>query len=189
MSEVFGYTAFAAHGGDLGRGITEQLARRHRNLLVAIHLSDLPFRYLQELPHSPLSEAEQLYIREVKAWQVEKFRSWSDCDGDVERVFSKDDLLTNLTLYWVTETINSSFLPYYEYSFSSPEKSPARLKVPTGVAIFPKDIARPPREFAERFFDLQRWSQMPRGGHFAALEEPKLLVAELREFLRPYRST
>ena len=220
MSEVLGYTTFAAHGGDLGRGVTEQLARRHRDLLVAIHLTDLPFQYIQELPQSSLSEAEQLYVREVKAWQVEeggyaavqatkpqtlayglndsptglaawqieKFRSWSDCSGDVERVFSKDDLLTNLTLYWVTETINSSFLPYYEYRHSVPKKSPSRLEVPTGVAIFPKDIARPPREFAERFFDLQRWNQMPRGGHFAALEEPELLVAELREFLRPYRS-
>ncbi len=219
MTDVLGYTTFVAHGGDLGRGVTEQLARRHTDRLVAIHLTDLPFQYLQDLPQSSLSKGEQRYVEEVQAWQaqegayaavqatkpqtlayglndspaglaawqVEKFRSWSDCDGDVERRFSKDELLTNLTLYWVTETIGTSFLPYYEYRHNQRAGTLARLEVPTGVSIFPKDIAHPPREFAERFFNLQRWSEMPRGGHFAALEEPELLVNELRAFFRPYR--
>ena len=122
------------------------------------------------------------------AWIVEKFRTWSDCDGDVERRFSKDELLTNIMIYWVTETIPSSIRMYYENAHMSlPLKSGQHIDVPAGVALFPKDILLPPREWVERSLRLHRWTQMPRGGHFAALEEPELLVEDLRAFYRPLR--
>ena len=131
----------------------------------------------------------------LAAWIVEKFQRWSDCDGEIERRFSKDELLTNVTLYWVTQTIGSSFMPYYDMTNAGiarwmVEKAkdwahPA--KVPAALALFPKDLTRPPREWAERFFDVQRWTEMPRGGHFAALEEPELLAADIRAFFRPLR--
>lgn len=124
----------------------------------------------------------------LAAWIVEKFRSWSDCDGDVERRFTKDELLTNLTIYWATETINSSIRLYYEHRHnSSPPKHGERIQVPTAVALFPKDLSRPPREWAERTCNVQRWTEMPRGGHFAAMEEPELLVEDIRAFFRTLR--
>lgn len=121
---------------------------------------------------------------------MEKFRAWSDCHGEVEKRFSKDELLTNLTIYWATETVHSSARIYYERERDLPTaENPAgsRVGVPTGFAIFPKDIAPAPREWAERFFDVGRWTEMPRGGHFAAMEEPELLAEEIRAFFRPLR--
>ena len=124
----------------------------------------------------------------LAAWIVEKFRTWSDCDGDVERRFTKDDLLTNVTLYWVTETITSSMRLYYEMIHA--DKFPprdVRVEVPTGCAIFPREILKPPRAWVERLYDVRRWTRMPRGGHFAAMEEPELLVDDVRAFFRPLR--
>ena len=123
----------------------------------------------------------------LAAWIVEKFRSWSDCDGEVEKRFTKDELLANVMIYWATETINSSFRVYYETQHNPPEHLSEYIRVPTGVAIFPKDLVPAPREFAERFFEVQRWTEMPRGGHFAAMEEPELLAEDLRAFFRPLR--
>ena len=131
----------------------------------------------------------------LAAWIVEKFQRWSDCDGDVERRFTKDELLTNITTYWATETIGSSFLPYYDLTHASVtrwilEKAKEWVgssKVPAGFALFPKDIATPPRQWAERFYNVQRWTEMPRGGHFAAMEEPELLAQEIRAFFRECR--
>src|SRR5829696_624755 len=105
--------------------------------------------------------------------------SWSDCDGDIERRFTKDELLTNITIYWVSETIGSSFRMYYE---SQTRPVAASRDVPAGVAIFPKDIVPAPREFGERAFNIKRWTEMPRGGHFAAMKEPELLAGDTREF-------
>jgi microsomal epoxide hydrolase len=124
----------------------------------------------------------------LAGWIVEKFRAWSDCDGDVERSFSKDELLTNIMIYWVTQTIRSSF-GYYR-DLSTPKLQPGQhIEVPAGFARFPKDIPGidPPRELAERHLRIARWTQMPHGGHFAALEEPELLVEDLRAFFRPLR--
>ncbi len=126
----------------------------------------------------------------LAAWITEKFRTWSDCDDEVERRFSKDELLTNIMLYWVTETIPSSVRIYYENAHaSSPLKQGQHIEVPAGIALFPKEISLPPREWAERSLRVQRWTQMPRGGHFAALEEPELLVEDLRAFFRPLRAS
>jgi pimeloyl-ACP methyl ester carboxylesterase len=123
----------------------------------------------------------------LAAWIVEKFRTWSDCDGDVESRFTKDELLTNVMIYWVSETTNSSFRVYYETQHNPPEHRGEYIRVPTGVAIFPKDLVPAPREFAERFFEVQRWTEMPRGGHFAAMEEPELLAEDIRAAFRSLR--
>lgn len=125
----------------------------------------------------------------LAAWIVEKFRSWSDCDGHVEQRFSKDELLTNIMIYWATETITSSIRLYAEDGALQPVLAEGQtIEPPAGVAIFPKEMAQPPRELGERFLHIQRWTEMPRGGHFAALEEPELLAGELRAFYHPLRS-
>jgi len=128
---------------------------------------------------------------------VEKWNTWSDNHGDIENSFSKDELLTNITIFWVTQTINSAFRLYYESMQSlmqamynplnklNPfDKTGGRTTVPTAFAIFPKDIAIPVRDFANRFFNVQRWTEMPSGGHFAAMEEPELLVNDIRAFAK-----
>jgi pimeloyl-ACP methyl ester carboxylesterase len=124
----------------------------------------------------------------LAAWIVEKYRTWSDCHGEVESRFTKDELLTTITLYWVTQTINSSTRLYYE-TLRQPWtlQQGERIDVPSAMAAFPKEISRPPREWGERSFNVQRWTEMPRGGHFAALEEPELLANDIRAFFRPLR--
>ena len=124
----------------------------------------------------------------LAAWIVEKYRTWSDCGGDVESRYTKDELLTTVTIYWVTQTIGSSVRMYKENQSSVWEMAAGeKVATPAGMAMFPQEIARPPREWAERSYDVRRWAEMPRGGHFAALEEPELLAQEIREFFRPLR--
>ena len=125
----------------------------------------------------------------LAAWIVEKFRAWSDCGGDIEQRFSKEELLNNIMIYWVTETISSSAHLYFEDSHAAPQlKQGQYIEVPAGVATFPKDLTLPPRELGERFLRVQRWTQMPRGGHFAALEEPRLLVDDMRVFFNDLKA-
>jgi microsomal epoxide hydrolase len=124
----------------------------------------------------------------LAGWIVEKFRAWSDCGGDVESVFTRDELLTNLTVYWVTGTIHSSTRLYYEMRKSG--RLPfvdGRIEVPTGVAVFPKELYNAPRAWAERHYDIRHWTVFPAGGHFAALERPDELAADLRAFFRTVR--
>ena len=124
----------------------------------------------------------------LAAWIVEKFRTWSDCEGDIERCYSKDELLTNIMIYWATQSITSSTRLYCE-SMRSKRFAPAseKVTVPTGAAIFPREIIRPPRSWAEHMFNITRWTDMPSGGHFPALEEPELLVEDIRAFYRDLR--
>jgi len=121
----------------------------------------------------------------LAAWIVEKFRSWSDCGGDVLHRFSRDELLTNVMLYWITGTAASSARLYYENLQGLPP--PGFIDVPTAVALFAGDILPPPKTRAERVCRLARWTQLPRGGHFAAMEEPELLAEDIRAFFRPLR--
>ncbi len=124
----------------------------------------------------------------LAAWIVEKFRTWSDCDGDVERSFTRDDLLTNIMLYWVTGTAHSSARMYYETTRSGRFGTAGeRVETPTGCAIFPREIARPPRRWAERHYNVVHWTEMQRGGHFAAMEEPDLLVGDVQDMFRKLR--
>ena len=124
----------------------------------------------------------------LAAWITEKFYTWTDCHGNIESRVSKDDLLTNIMLYWVTRTINSSFWLYYQMRHHPWRLGRGeRIAVPTAVAAFPREILRPPREWAARVCNLQRWTAMPAGGHFAALEEPQALVEDIRAFYRQLR--
>jgi pimeloyl-ACP methyl ester carboxylesterase len=121
----------------------------------------------------------------LAAWIVEKFHAWCDCDGNVESRFTKDELLTNITLYWVTQTGTSSTRIYYENRVAT--GNPGKVMVPTACALFPKEITVPPRKWVESRYNLVRWTEMPHGGHFAALEQPDLLVNDVREFFRGIR--
>jgi pimeloyl-ACP methyl ester carboxylesterase len=122
----------------------------------------------------------------LASWILEKFNTWSDNKGNIENSFTKDELLTNIMIYWVTETINTSMRTYLENaraSYATPQgpQAPVRVEVPTGVAVFPGE-APLPKEWAERMVNVKRFTKMPKGGHFAALEEPKLWVGELNAF-------
>ncbi len=124
----------------------------------------------------------------LAAWLVEKYRSWSDCGGDVEKRFTKDELLTTITIYWVTQIINSSTRLYYETARHPWDmKQGERISVPAAMAVFPGEISLPPREWGERSYNVHRWTEMPSGGHFAALEEPERLAEDIRAFFRPLR--
>ncbi len=195
----------------LGYAYPDRLAGIHLNLLTLRrdikppeHPTAEERQYLHDLGQWLREEAGYQWIQGTKpqtlayaltdspvglaAWIVEKFRTWSDCGGDVERRFSKDELLTNVMLYWVTGAIGSSFWPYYaRYHADWPIPDGARVEVPMGHAAFPREIVRPPRAWAERVFDVRRWTPMPAGGHFAALEEPQALAAEIRTFFRDLR--
>jgi pimeloyl-ACP methyl ester carboxylesterase len=218
LMTVLGYARFAAQGGDWGAFVTSRLGAAHPDRLVGIHVNLLAVRreapaaapvegmaeFLDELRHWQREETGYQWIQGTRpqtlayglsdspvglaAWIVEKFRSWSDCGGDVERRFSKDVLLTNAMLYWVTGAINSSFWPYYDRFHSPwPIGEDQRIAVPTAYASFPREILHPPRALAERYYDIRRWTAMPAGGHFAALEEPDALAGDIRAFFRDLR--
>ena len=121
----------------------------------------------------------------LAAWIVEKFRAWSDVNGNVEQKFTKDELLTNIMLYWVTQSGASSARIYYENQRAKPPQG--RVQVPTACAVFPKEISIAPRRWVEAQYNVTRWTEMPRGGHFAAMEEPTLLAEDIRAFFGTLR--
>lgn len=124
----------------------------------------------------------------LAAWIVEKMRAWSDCGGDLERSFTKDEILTNVTIYWLTETIGSSMRMYRANAAIPPAQHARRVEVPSGFALFPGDIMLPPRTWLGRMANTVRVTEPARGGHFAPFEEPELYAEELRAFFRPYRA-
>jgi pimeloyl-ACP methyl ester carboxylesterase len=216
MSEL-GYERFAAQGGDIGASVTTALALRHSERLFGIHLNFIPSSYRPHLPPgTQLTAAEEEFLRDaaqwreehgayahiqrttpltaayglndspagLAAWILEKFRKWTDGDGTL----TVDEMLTNITLYWMTGTIYSSFRMYYEggkapMAFADNE----RVRIPCAVAHFPHEILFPPCSWVERGFNVEQWTQMPRGGHFAAWEQPELLADDLRCFFRQFR--
>jgi pimeloyl-ACP methyl ester carboxylesterase len=133
----------------------------------------------------------------LNALEIEGGKRNSDAlAGDIETRFTKDELLTQIMIYWATESIGPSFLTYYDFANAGAltwikkgmKNWIGSSKVPAAFALFPADISRPPREWAERFFNVQRWTEMPRGGHFAAMEEPVLLAEDIRTWFRPFRA-
>jgi pimeloyl-ACP methyl ester carboxylesterase len=125
----------------------------------------------------------------LAGWIIDKFDRWTDNDGDLERAIARDRLLDNLTVYWVTNTINSSMRLYAEAQQSNDFGAlRARVEVPTALAVFPKEMFRYPRSWLDKAFNLVRYTRMPRGGHFAAMEEPDLFVEDLRAFFRDAQS-
>ncbi|WP_254528829.1 epoxide hydrolase family protein [Natrinema gelatinilyticum] len=116
----------------------------------------------------------------LAAWIVEKFRTWSDCDGDLESRFERDRLLDNVSVYWLTKTINSSMRVYHETDVGA--ATPNAVNVPTGHARYPAEVYKTPRDWAEEVYDIAHWNELPEGGHFAAMEVPELFVVDLRTF-------
>jgi pimeloyl-ACP methyl ester carboxylesterase len=148
---------------------------------MAVHIAD-PQTLTYAMVDSPVGQA---------AWMLERRRAWSDCGGDVERRFSKDDLITSFALYWLTNSFGSA-ARYYAESFRTPwqprhDRQPA-LQAPTGIAVYPKEIVLAPRALAQQHANLVHWSVMSRGGHFSAAEEPEPYVEDLRSFFRPLRA-
>jgi microsomal epoxide hydrolase len=218
MTDILGYRRFVAQGGDWGSLITSRLALGYPERVPAIHLNMLALgrdtttaaqtpedeQYLRDLAHWRAEETAYQMIQGTKpqtlafgltdspvglaAWIVEKFRTWSDCGGDVESVFSKDELLTNITIYWATGAIGSSFWPYYDGLHGGPLPIGTHIATPTAYIAFPRETMRPPRARAERYFNIRRWTSQPAGGHFAALEQPEALVEDVRAFFRDYRA-
>ena len=122
----------------------------------------------------------------LAGWIIEKFRDWSDCDGDLQTRFTFDELLTNIMIYWISNTIGSAAHVYYENTHSLPPLN-QRIETPTGIALLASDILKPPKVWAEKQYNITRWTNLPRGGHFTAMEEPELLAEEIRAFCRPFR--
>jgi pimeloyl-ACP methyl ester carboxylesterase len=203
----------AAVTSRLGYAYPDRMIGIHINLMMAAGRDPNAFqnpteeekRYLGELAHWTREETGYSWIQGTRpqtlafaltdspaglaAWIVEKFRAWSDCEGDVERAISRDRMLADISLYWFTGAIGSSFWPYYARLHGS-ATLPAgdTISVPTGYAQFPREILKPPRAAAARVFkDIRRWSVMEKGGHFAALEQPELLAREVRAFFRDLR--
>lgn len=216
MVDVLGFQRYAAHGGDLGAGITSRLAEAHPESVVGIHL--LAVAVPANLEATPPTSEEQGYLDELQswvaaeggyqheqqtrplslapalsdspagllAWIIEKYRAWSDSGGDLSTRFSDDFLLTQASLYWFTNSISTSFRPYWEFAAGFTARV-GRVEVPTAISVFPHDLTHPPRSWAERSYNVARYTKMPRGGHFAPDEEPGLLATDLREFLRSLR--
>ena len=176
--------AAAPPGSDPNAGVPAAELRRYeeRNAYMA---NERAYQQIQGSKPQTLGFALEDSPAGLAAWIVEKFMAWCDCDGNVESRFTKDELLTNITLYWVTQTATSSARIYYESRVAP--ANPARVTVPTACALFPKEITVPPRKWVEARYNLVRWTEMPRGGHFAALEQPDLLVTDVREFFRGIR--
>ena len=174
-------------------------------------LSEAEKKYFEEIEHYQRTENAYAMIQGTRphtlgaglsdspvglaAWILEKFYSMSDCDGHVENRFTKDQLLTNISLYWHTRSVPSSFTHYFDTLHANAftwigekiKEWTGTSSVPAGFALFAKDNSHLPREWAERFFNVQRWTTLPHGGHFTAMEEPKALARELIEFFRTLR--
>lgn len=210
-----GYDRYAAQGGDWGAAVTASLANQHADSLVGIHLNMIMAR--PPKGQTEFTPAEQKALATGQhyqrweagystqqstrpqtvgygltdspagqcAWILEKFWAWSDCDGDPAKFFGADRLLDNITLYWLTRTATSSARLYWE-SFGTFRTS--GVTVPVGASMFPKEIVQVPRHWAEQTYpDLRYWNEPPRGGHFAAFEQPEIFVDEVRNFFRLVR--
>jgi microsomal epoxide hydrolase len=217
LMALLGYEHYGAHGGDWGGLVAGWLSHLAPERLVGLHLTTVVAPPQASAPLSTGERADlrrQQHVRDremayqalqatkpdalavalgdspagLAAWLVDKYRSWSDCDGDVERVFDRDHLLELCTLYWLTGTIGASMRLYFNTRASGRVPlAGGRVDAPTGCAIFARELTRPPRRWAEAHYRIERWTTFPDGGHFPALERPSALVDELRSFFRPLR--
>ena len=212
MTEVLGYSQFVVAGGDGGSPLAQTLAIDHPEVLKAIYITD-PGWHVQGVDKSTLSIKEKKYAEKgqkefmqqgayamiqstrpqtlayslndspvaLASWILDRFYFW--CDGPIEKSFTKDELLTNIMIYWSTQTIASSIRAYKMETVSPTLTAKDYVKVPTGLGLFPKDIGGiPPREFVERTVNVQHWTEFERGGHFTAWEEPELMAADMLKF-------
>jgi microsomal epoxide hydrolase len=168
---------------------SEPEERRYREELNAFLKEETGYQWIQGTRPQTLAYGLTDSPAGLAAWILEKFRAWSDCDGDPWSVLDRDRVLANIALYWFTGCINASFWPYYARMHGTwPIPDGRTVEVPTGYAAFPREILRPPRSLAERVYtNIRRWTPMERGGHFAAMEQPDALAREVRAFFRPLR--
>ena len=214
MTETLGFERFGVRGGDWGGGILTHLAASYPSAIIGTHtggtsphldespndLSAAERQYLEDVKRWRATEVGYSLIQSTKpqtiasalndspaglaSWIVEKYRRWSDCDGDVENRFTKDELLTNIMIYWVTQTIGSSIRLYKDAIGDAPL---AKSTVPAAHLMSPKDMFRTPREWIARTNRIDRWTEIDRGGHFLEWEEPQIVAEDLRAFFRDYR--
>lgn len=214
LMQRLGYRGYGAQGGDWGAAVTTQIGR-NRGGCIGIHLNMPLGRPPKDRTEFTTEEQQALAVAAEHrrwgtgystqqstrpqtlgygltdsptgqlAWIVEKFWAWTDCDGHPENVLTRDEMLDNVMLYWVTATATSSARLYWE-SFRG-FSGTGRVEIPTGVASFPKEILRVPRSWCEDGYRITHWTDMPRGGHFAAFEQPDLFVEDIRAFFATLR--
>lgn len=217
MTEVLGYKSYIAQGGDWGGTISTWLGYDYPKFCEGIHINimtvrhyegpkgveeelwastfeedQIPengYRILQATKPQTLSYGMMDSPVGIAAWIIEKFYSWSDNKrSDIETVFSKDVLLTNIMIYIITKTFNTASWIYYgreEEGGRVLSKKGKRVEVPTACALFPAEMSSwPPRSYVDRVYNVRQWTEMPSGGHFAAMEQPKFLIEDLRNFVR-----
>ena len=217
LMTALGYETFGAAGGDIGSHVSRYLALDYPDRVVAVHRTDAGLPLFSGDP-ADLTQEERDWFAGIAAWGaaegaygamhrtkpqtatvglndspaglaswiVEKLQGWGG--GDIEQSFTKDEILTNVTIYWLTETIGSSMRMYHANAVIPPAQLARRVDVPSGFSIFHGDVVRPPRAWLERVANAVYVTEPPRGGHFAPFEEPELYAQELREFFRPYRA-
>jgi pimeloyl-ACP methyl ester carboxylesterase len=218
MTEGLGYSRYFAHGGDIGDTVTSRMARLSPEAVAAIHILRAPFfeppadaslsaeerDFLGRVAAWQIEEGGYAHQQRTRpqslafglndspsglaAWIVEKWRAWSDCGGELEARFSKDDLLTNISIYWFTQTIGSSMRMYFETAHHPEAAWSGRVEVPARLFLTREPVYQCPRAWAERSLADLDLAVAPSGGHFLALEEPELLVEDLRSFFRRHRT-
>ncbi len=212
LMDRLGYARYGAQGGDWGSAVTTALGAQDSEHCAGIHITLAMGARLDMVGDPTPEEARALkgakyyadwdsgYSKQQStrpqtvgygltdspsgqaAWILEKFWAWTDCDGDPLNILGRDELLDNVMLYWATATAASSARLYWE-SFGAARRTAHTVTIPTGVAVFPKEIVPPVRRWLEpRYTDIRHWSEMPKGGHFAAFEQPELFVAEVRKY-------
>jgi pimeloyl-ACP methyl ester carboxylesterase len=215
MHDVLGYTRYGVRGSDLGGSVVRQIALLHPEHVIGVHLTGMigtadaepPFTSAEQafIDADAATQPERAYGRlqmskpqtlahslndspvGLAAWIIEKFRAWSDSNGNVESRFSKDELITNLMIYWATGTAPSSVRMYYD--FTREPTARGRIEAPVGMLMSTKDLfPAAPREWGERFFNVQRWIETDIGGHFLEWEEPALVARELQIFFQSIES-
>ena len=212
-----GYARYGAQGGDWGSGVTTSLGAQDPGHCAGIHIT-LAMGSRPKVEGEPTPEEARAlegmqyyadhdsgYSKQQStrpqtlgygltdspagqaAWILEKYQAWTDCDGHPENILGRDELLDNVMLYWTTRTATSSARLYWE-SFGPGRRKAHKVTVPTGVAVFPKEIVTPVRRWMEdNYVNIRHWSEMPKGGHFAAFEQPALFVADVRKFFATLR--
>ena len=207
MTEVLGYKQFGAQGGDWGAFISSRIAGTRPEVLTGLHLNYLTVPRDNAIVDADWQAQLADWVKErsaysiiqgtrpqtlaygltdspagLAAWIAEKFHAWTDNDGTIESAVSRDDLLANISLYWFTGAIGSSFWTYYARTHG-PWPVPFPITVPTAHSRFPGEILRPPRALAEKYYtNIKRWTEMKKGGHFAALEQPDALARDVTSF-------
>jgi pimeloyl-ACP methyl ester carboxylesterase len=212
MTSKLGYEKFMLRGSDIGAGVAKEWAISHRENIIGLHLSGSnPYVYqvpqdLNEVEKKFIERGQQFFQAEgayaieqstkpqtlayglnnspvgLAAWIIEKFNTWSDNNGALENKFTKDELLTNISIYWFTQTIGSSMRVYYESAHNWSPNGNKKVEVPTAFMMLQKDIAVAPKEWEARTYNITRWNTNEDGGHFGEWEEPTVIASDIIAF-------